>query len=65
MALTESQRHAIIKRRGRRCDRDDRVHTYDNLEIHHKNRDRGNDSPINLRVLCKKHHQELHKRARY
>lgn len=65
MALTESQRHAIIKRRGRQCERDGRVHAYGSLEIHHKDRNQGNDSPRNLRVLCKRHHQELHKRAGY
>jgi len=65
MLLSESKRYAIIKRRGRQCDKDGKMHTYGNLEIHHKDRNRKNNAASNLRVLCKKHHQELHKRAKY
>lgn len=63
--LTPRQRETIIKRRGYLCDTDKRRHRMSNLEIHHKNRNPDNNDPSNLRVLCKKHHDELHKRAGY
>jgi hypothetical protein len=58
--LTQAQKDAIIDRRGSVCDRDGRKHRI--LEVHHKDRDPENNDPKNLRVLCPKHHDELHGR---
>lgn len=63
--LTASERIRIIRRRGYICDADRRKHQLKTLEIHHKDRNRNNNDPRNLRVLCKKHHDDLHKRAGY
>ncbi|MBM3142180.1 MAG: hypothetical protein FJ005_03905 [Chloroflexi bacterium] len=63
--LTPQQREEIIRRRGCRSDKDDEVHRISNLEIHHKDRNRNNNDPSNLRVLTKKEHDELHIRAGY
>lgn len=63
--LTEGQRIRIIRRRGYRSDGDGKVHRISNLEIHHKDRNPSNNDPRNLRVLTKKQHQALHKRAGY
>jgi hypothetical protein len=63
--LTPSEREAIIRRRGRRSDGDGKVHRISSLEIHHKDRDPENNDPRNLRVLTKKEHDELHRRAGY
>lgn len=61
--LTPSEREAIIRRRGCKSDGDDKVHRISNLEIHHKDRNRENNDPRNLRVLTKKEHDDLHRRA--
>jgi len=61
--LTDAERQAIIDRRGHRSDGDGKVHWSSNLDIHHKDRNPGNNDPSNLRVLTKEEHQELHKRA--
>jgi len=58
--LTPEEREAIIRRRGCRSDKDGKKHRIGNLEIHHKDRDKHNNDPRNLRVLTKKEHQELH-----
>ena len=60
--LTPSEKEGIIARRGNRCDRDDKIHRTSNLEVHHRDRDPENNDPGNLRVLCKRHHNELHGR---
>ena len=62
--LTPQQREEIIRRRGTKSDKTGNKHRIDNLEIHHKDRNPNNDDPSNLRVLTKKEHQELHKRAK-
>ena len=61
--LTPSKREEIIRRRGNISDRDKKKHPITNLEIHHKDRDPNNNDPRNLRVLTKKEHDELHRRA--
>ena len=61
--LTQEERLAIIKRRGYRSDKDKERHQAKNLEIHHRDRNPENNDPKNLRVLTKKEHEELHKRA--
>ena len=63
--LTPERRREIIRRRGCRSDKDGQVHRISNLEIHHKDRNRLNNDPQNLRVLTKKEHDELHRRAGY
>lgn len=60
--LTPSEREAIIRRRGCISDKDGQKHRISNLEIHHKDRNRDNNDPRNLRVLTKKEHDELHGR---
>ena len=59
--LTDSQKEAIIDRRGHRSDGDGKVHR--KLEVHHKDRDPSNNDPANLRLLTPTEHEELHKRA--
>jgi hypothetical protein len=61
--LTPSEREAIIRRRGCRSDGDGDAHRISNLEIHHKDRNTKNNDPRNLRVLTKKEHDDLHRRA--
>ena len=63
--LTSGERIRIIRRRGYRCDADGHKHQLKTLKIHHKDRSRNNNEPSNLRVLCNKHHNALHKRAGY
>ncbi len=61
--LTASEREAIIRRRGCESDKDGKQHRISNLEVHHKDRNPDNNDPRNLRVLTKKEHDELHRRA--
>lgn len=61
--LTEAQKEAVKERRGYTCDRDGRKHRSETLEVHHKDRKTQHNAPENLRVLCKKHHDDLHRRA--
>lgn len=61
--LTQSQREEIIRGRGNRSDKTGNVHRISNLEIHHKDRNPDNNDPRNLRVLTKKEHDDLHRRA--
>lgn len=61
--LTSSQREVIIRRRGNISDRDGKKHPINVLEIHHKDRNTNNNDPRNLRVLTKKEHDDLHRRA--
>lgn len=61
--LTEAQKEAIKERRGYICDRDGRRHQSKTLEIHHKDRNRQHNESENVRVLCNKHHVDLHRRA--
>jgi hypothetical protein len=61
--LTPEERREIIRRRGYRSDKDGQVHRLNNLEIHHKDRNRLHNDPRNLRVLTKKEHDDLHRRA--
>lgn len=63
--LSSAEKYAIKKRRGFRCNRDGKVHKPRSLVIHHKDRDPENNDPRNLRVLCRKHHNDLHRRAGY
>ena len=63
--LTPAQRLAIIKRRGYLDDITKQKHPAKVLEIHHKNRNPNDNRASNLRVLTKKQHQDLHKRAGY
>jgi hypothetical protein len=61
--LSPEDRENIIRRRGCKSDGDGKVHQISNLEIHHKDRNRENNDPRNLRVLTKKEHDDLHRRA--
>ena len=61
--LTPRQRETVIRRRGCISDKDGGKHRISNLEIHHKDRNPEHNDPQNLRVLTKKEHQDLHKRA--
>ena len=61
--LTPEQREEIIRRRGTKSDKTGNKSRIDSLEIHHKDRNPDNNDPTNLRVLTKKEHDELHKRA--
>ena len=63
--LTTPQKEAIKRRRKYRCDRDKRKHLSRNLIIHHKDRNPENNDSQNLRVLCIRHHVDLHRRAGY
>ena len=63
--LIPDDRERIIRRRGCRSDGDGKVHRIGSLEIHHRDRDRHNNSARNLRVLTKKEHDDLHRRAGY
>ena len=60
--LTSAQREAIIRRRGNISDGDGLKHPITNLIIHHKDRDRQNNDPKNLRVLTPEEHRKLHAR---
>ena len=62
--LTSEEREKIIRRRGSKSDKTGNKHPISNLEIHHKNRNRQNNDPGNLRVLTRKEHDDLHKRAK-
>ena len=61
--LTSSKREEIIRRRGTKSDRTGKKSRIDNLEIHHKDRNINNNDLENLRVLTKKEHDDLHRRA--
>jgi len=61
--LTSDERLAIIKRRKYRDDITKQKHPDKVLEVHHKNRDTKDNKTSNLRLLTKKQHQDLHKRA--
>ena len=61
--LTSKQREEIIRRRGTKSDKTGNKSRIDNLEIHHMDRNTNNNDPRNLRVLTKKEHDDLHKRA--
>lgn len=63
--LSSSDRDEIIRRRGCKSNRTGKVHRISSLEIHHKNRNARNNDPRNLRVLTKKEHDDLHRRAGY
>ena len=58
--LSNDDKENIKKRRGYRCNRDGERHRSKTLEIHHKDRNPHNNVSINLRVLCKDHHDEAH-----
>lgn len=58
--LSNAKKEAIKKRRGNICNRDGKKHNPSTLIIHHKDRNIHNNVSTNLRVLCKKHHKELH-----
>ena len=58
--LSENDKERIKKRRENICDRDGRKHHSSTLILHHKDRDTHNNVSTNLRVLCKKHHKDLH-----
>lgn len=62
--LTSDERIAIIRRRGGKSDKTGDKHRVSTLQIHHKDRNPDNNDPRNLRVLTKKEHQELHRRAK-
>lgn len=63
--LTPDEREEIIRRRGCQSSKTGKVHRISNLEIHHKDRNRHNNDPSNLRVLNEKEHDDLHRRAGY
>ena len=55
--LSPGAKNEIIERRGGKSDKSGKTR---NLEIHHKDRNPGNNKPSNLRVLTEKEHDELH-----
>lgn len=59
--LSPKQKDEIIERRGGDSDKSGKTR---NLEIHHKDRNPGNNDPDNLRVLTKTEHKDLHARKR-
>ena len=61
--LTPSQKEEILRRRHYRSNGDGKVHRPSNLEIHHRDRNTNANDPRNLRVLTKKEHDDLHRRA--
>ena len=61
--LSSNQKNEIIQRRGSKSDKTGKRHRPDNLEIHHKDRNPGNNDPDNLRVLTPKEHDSLHGRS--
>ena len=61
--LTPKQREEIIRRRGTKSDKTGNKSRIDALDVHHKDRNPENNDPRNLRVLTRKEHQDLHKRA--
>ena len=62
--LTSKERDEIIRRRGSKSDKTGKKHPISNLEIHHTNRNPKNNDPKNLKVLTRKEHDDLHKRAK-
>ena len=60
--LSPNQKKDIIQRRGSKSDKRGKRHRPDNLQIHHKDRNPGNNDPGNLRVLTPKEHGSLHSR---
>jgi len=61
--LTPAQRLAIIKRREYRDDITKQKHPAKVIEVHHKNRNTKDNKGSNLKLLTKKQHQDLHKKA--
>jgi hypothetical protein len=61
--LSKKEKEEIIRRRGTKSNKTGKKSRIDRLEIHHKDRDPHNNDPSNLRVLTKKEHDDLHKRA--
>jgi len=61
--LPTSEKETIIRRRGCKSDGDGKVHRISNLEIQHKDRNPENNDARNLRVLTKKEHDDIHRRA--
>ena len=59
--LSSRQKIEIIQRRGSKSDKTGKRYRPDNLEIHHKDRNPGNNNPDNLTVLTPKEHDTLHK----
>ena len=59
--LSPNQKKEIIDRRGHKSDKSGKTR---NLEVHHKDRNPGNNDPDNLRVLTEKEHDGLHARDR-
>lgn len=57
--LSPADKAEIIQRRGGDSDKSGKRR---NLEIHHKDRNPGNNDPRNLRVLTAKEHRDLHAR---
>ena len=55
--LSPAAKKEIIDRRGGKSDRSGKTR---NLEIHHTDRNPGNNKPSNLRVLTAKEHDDLH-----
>ena len=52
----------LIKQRGPFCERCEEPQGEDNnfLEVHHRNKDRSENQPSNLNLLCKTCHNEVH-----
>jgi len=63
--LTPEEREEIIRRRACKSNKDGKVHRISTLRIHHKDRNRHNNDPRNLRVLTTAEHEDLHRRAGY
>lgn len=62
--LSEEEKREIMERRGFKSDKTRTKHPPSNLEIHHKDRNPKHNEPENLRILTKKEHDDLHKRAK-
>lgn len=63
--LSEGLKERIKRRRSYICNACGKKKRSSNLEIHHKDRNRHNNDPSNLRVLCIDCHDTLHRRAGY
>ena len=56
--MSSDHRRTAFKTHGEECDV---CGTAENLHVHHIDRDRSNNSPENLRVLCEEHHWDQHR----
>lgn len=60
--LSQQFKDDLKFRRGYRCEECNKVTVKSDLQIHHRNHNRGDNSSGNLMVLCTQCHQNLHRR---